>query len=104
MIVRIVTLIVVVLAAAGAAAASEIPQAQPEVTNFAKALPSLETPDGLSAVLRWLVVITLLSLAPAILIMVTCFTRIIVVLGLLRQALTTQSMPPNQVLLAWRSS
>ena len=40
----------------------------------------------------------MLSLAPAILVMVTSFTRIIVVLGLLRQALGTQQMPPNQVL------
>src|SRR5690606_12103199 len=39
------------------------------------------------------------SLAPAILIMTTPFTRIIVVLGFLRQAMATQQTPPNQVLI-----
>jgi flagellar biosynthetic protein FliP len=41
-----------------------------------------------------------LSLAPAILLMTTCFVRIIVVLGLLRQALGTQQLPPSQVITA----
>ncbi|MBI1318627.1 MAG: flagellar type III secretion system pore protein FliP [Candidatus Hydrogenedens sp.] len=43
--------------------------------------------------------ITVISLAPALLVMTTSFTRIIVVLGFLRQALATQQTPPNQVLL-----
>lgn len=43
--------------------------------------------------------ITIISLAPAILVMTTSFTRIIVVLGFLRQALATQQTPPNQVLI-----
>ncbi len=41
---------------------------------------------------------TVLTLAPAILILCTCFTRIIVVLAFTRQALGTQNMPPNQLL------
>ena len=40
----------------------------------------------------------MLSLAPSILIMMTSFTRIIIVLGFVRNALGTPSMPPNQVL------
>jgi flagellar biosynthetic protein FliP len=44
--------------------------------------------------------ITVLSLAPAILVMVTSFTRIIVVLGLLRTALGIQQSPPNQVMVS----
>jgi len=44
--------------------------------------------------------ITLLSLAPSILIMMTCFVRIVVVLSLLRTALATQSTPPNSVLVS----
>jgi len=52
----------------------------------------------LSTALQILILLTLLTLAPAILIMTTCFTRIIVVLALLRQALATQQLPPNQVL------
>lgn len=44
--------------------------------------------------------LTVLSLAPSILIMTTCFIRFIIVLSLLRQALGTQQMPPNQVLIS----
>ncbi|ACL70422.1 flagellar type III secretion system pore protein FliP [Halothermothrix orenii] len=49
--------------------------------------------------LRILLLLTVLSLAPALLVMVTSFTRVIVVLGLIRQALATRRMPPNQVLI-----
>ena len=42
---------------------------------------------------------TVLSLAPAILIMLTSFTRIAIVLSVLRQAIGTQSMPPNQIII-----
>jgi len=42
--------------------------------------------------------LTVISLAPAVLMMTTCFVRIVVVLGLLRQALGTQQSPPNQVI------
>jgi flagellar biosynthetic protein FliP len=70
----------------------------PEVLDIPKLLPELTSPEGLSTGLKWLLAITFLSLAPAIVIMVTCFTRIIIVLGLLRQALTTPGVPPNQVL------
>lgn len=54
---------------------------------------------SLSAGMRMILVLTLLSLAPFILIMVTSFTRIIVVLHFLRSALGTQTTPPNQVLI-----
>jgi len=50
------------------------------------------------AVLRIVLLLTVLSLAPAILIMMTSFTRIVVVLSFLRQALGTQQMPPNQII------
>jgi len=53
---------------------------------------------GLSASLSIILLITVLSLAPAILVMCTSFTRIIVVLALLRQAVGTQALPPSQVL------
>ncbi|MFO1022506.1 MAG: flagellar type III secretion system pore protein FliP [Planctomycetales bacterium] len=44
--------------------------------------------------------LTVLSLAPSILMMTTCFVRFIIVFSLLRQALGTQQMPPNQVLIS----
>ncbi len=54
---------------------------------------------GLASTLQILVVITLISLAPSILIMVTSFTRILIVLHFVRSALGTQTTPPNQVLI-----
>lgn len=52
---------------------------------------------GLSSALNILLLLTVLSLAPSILILCTCFTRVIIVLGLLRQALGTQGLPPSQI-------
>lgn len=59
----------------------------------------LVAPGGLSSTINLLVVLTVLSLAPSILIMTTCFIRFIIVTSLLRQALGTQQLPPNQVLI-----
>jgi flagellar biosynthetic protein FliP len=68
-------------------------------------LPSLslsfannQKPADTVAVLRIIIMLTVLSLAPAILIMMTSFTRIVVVLSFVRQALGTQQMPPNQLI------
>lgn len=54
---------------------------------------------GISSTLQIMLVLTLISLAPSILIMVTSFTRIIIVLHFVRSALGTQTTPPNQVLI-----
>ena len=51
-----------------------------------------------TVVLQIFLLMTVLSLAPAILIMLTSFTRIVIVLSLLRRALGTNQMPPNQVM------
>lgn len=56
--------------------------------------------QGLSGPLNVMVLLTVLSLAPAMLIMCTCFVRFLIVLSLLKQALGTQSLPPAQVTLA----
>lgn len=53
----------------------------------------------LSGTIKILLVLTVLSLAPAILIMLTSFTRIIIVLHFVRNALGTQTAPPNQVMI-----
>jgi len=55
---------------------------------------------GLSTALNILVVLTVVTLAPSIMLMTTCFVRILIVLGLLRQAMGTQSVPPPQVITA----
>ncbi|MDB5388797.1 MAG: flagellar biosynthetic protein FliP [Planctomycetaceae bacterium] len=59
----------------------------------------LVSPQGLKSSLGVGLVVSVLSLAPAILMMSTCFVRFIVVLSLLRQALGTPNLPPNQVLM-----
>jgi flagellar biosynthetic protein FliP len=56
------------------------------------------SPVGLSSTLQVMLLLTVVSLAPAILLMTTCFVRLIVVLGLLRQAIGTQQLPPSQVI------
>jgi flagellar biosynthetic protein FliP len=57
-------------------------------------------PERLSTSLTLFLLLTALSLAPALVIMVTSFTRLVVVLSFLRHALGTQQMPPNQVVVA----
>ncbi|WP_139488975.1 flagellar type III secretion system pore protein FliP [Brevibacillus dissolubilis] len=56
-------------------------------------------PEQASSSVQLLLLFTVLSIAPAILLLMTCFTRIIVVLSFVRTALATQQMPPNQVLI-----
>jgi flagellar biosynthesis protein FliP len=62
-------------------------------------LPDLTSRENFSATMQLLILMTVLSLAPAIVIMMTSFTRMIIVLSLLRQALGTQQLPPNQILI-----
>ncbi|HEX3029299.1 MAG TPA: flagellar type III secretion system pore protein FliP [Clostridia bacterium] len=57
------------------------------------------SPKDVTSSVQILLLLTILSLAPSILIMMTSFTRIIIVLSFLRNALGTQQMPPNQVLI-----
>ncbi|MBO8162467.1 MAG: flagellar type III secretion system pore protein FliP [Brevibacillus sp.] len=57
-------------------------------------------PSGTATTVQILLLLTVLSVAPAILLLMTCFTRIVVVLSFVRNALATQQMPPNQVLIA----
>ena len=55
---------------------------------------------GLSAAVNILVLLTVVTLAPSIMLMTTCFLRITIVLGLLKQAIGTHSVPPPQVIVA----
>jgi len=59
---------------------------------------SWTSPQRLSSTLQVMLLLTVLSLAPAVLLMTTSFVRIVVVLGLLRQAIGTQQLPPSQVM------
>jgi len=66
---------------------------------FSLSLGEKPESGGIAAVLKIFLLLSLLSLAPAILIMVTSFTRIVIVLSVLRQAMGTHQMPPNQIIL-----
>jgi len=63
-------------------------------------LDSAETPEQLSTTIQIVILITILSLAPSILIMTTSFTRIVVIFHFLRQAIGTQNTPSNQILIS----
>ncbi len=56
-------------------------------------------PSDLSTPVKILLIVTVLAIAPSILVMMTCFTRIVIVLGLLRQALGTHQVPSNQIVI-----
>ncbi|MFQ5411320.1 MAG: flagellar type III secretion system pore protein FliP [Phycisphaerae bacterium] len=83
------------IAAHAAGPAIDNPLGMPDLSRIA---PPARDAEGISASLKILVLLTVLSLAPSILIMMTSFTRILVVLALLRQAIGTQQLPPGQVL------
>ncbi len=75
------------------------------VAQAATVLPRLDIgigaangPKDVSLTLQIVFMLTVLSLAPAILMLTTSFTRIVIVLSFLRQAMGTQNIPPNQVL------
>ena len=77
----------------------------PAMANAAIAFPSINvgmatanTPQEFTQGVQVLILLTVLTLAPSILIMTTAFIRIIIVLALTRQAIGTASLPPNQVL------
>lgn len=69
------------------------------VPNVTIGVENATNPKDVALSLQILLTLTVLTLAPSILIMMTSFTRIIVVLSFLRSALATQQMPPNQVLI-----
>jgi flagellar biosynthetic protein FliP len=76
------------------------------VDSFAQAIPSIQigidkakSVDDVAVTLEIVAMLTILTLAPSILVMVTSFTRIVVVLNFLKQALGTQNAPPNQVVM-----
>ncbi len=89
---------------APAAARAEDALGKPLAINVPQELSSgpekWVSPEGLSSTIQVMLLLTVLSLAPAILLMTTCFVRVAVVLSMLRQALGTQTLPPNQVLLS----
>jgi flagellar biosynthesis protein FliP len=87
-----------VLGGAALAHAAETPGVVATTLSELEALS--QDPAKLTPAFRIAILMTLLSLAPAIVMMVTCFVRIAVILTLLRQALGVQQVPPTQVLMS----
>jgi len=58
-----------------------------------------ESPEEVASSIQVIILLTVLSLAPSILVMTTCFTRFIIILSFVRKALALQTTPPNQVLI-----
>ena len=83
---------------AGAAETANRPMAIELPQSLAGGPEKWTSPDGLGATIQIMLLLTVLSLAPAILLMTTCFVRVAVVLSLMRQAIGTQTLPPNQVI------
>ena len=86
-------IILIVAAVCGTASAQAIPKISLEVGQSTE-------PSDLSSTLQIVILLTVLTLAPSIILMMTSFVRIIIVLGFLRQAIGTQQLPPNQLLMS----
>jgi flagellar biosynthetic protein FliP len=89
----VLAVLLFLLAASGAAAQDLV------VPALKIGLNGQSSPQQVSVAMQILLLLTVLTLAPAILVLMTSFTRLVVVFHFLRQALGTQQMPPNQVLI-----
>lgn len=67
--------------------------------NISLGFKSTQNPTDVVNTIKIIMILTVLTLAPAIMIMMTSFTRLVIVLSFLRQAIGTQQMPPNQVII-----
>jgi len=90
-----ITLILILSGFSQAVQAQQIP-----IPSVSLEFGQAQSPKDVNLTLQILFLLTLLTLAPAMVIMVTSFTRIVIVLAFIRQALATQQIPPNQVLVA----
>ncbi len=74
-------------------------QAAPAQPTFRLDISGLDSPGDLSVAIQLLFFMTLLTLAPSIIMLMTSFTRIVIVLGFVRNALGVQSAPANQIII-----
>jgi flagellar biosynthesis protein FliP len=88
----------VILAALSVLLSPMLAQAQVTLPSVNLGFKTTENPNEVVNAVKIILLMTVLTLAPAILIMMTGFTRIIIVLSFMRQALGTMQMPPNQLL------
>jgi flagellar biosynthetic protein FliP len=72
--------------------------AMPDVNIAIGGEPIVNSEDGISSAVKIVILLSVFSFVPALILTTTCFTRIVVVLGMTRTALGTQQAPPNMVL------
>ncbi len=96
----LIVALLAVLVTAGVTFAQTVPKIDNplNIPDLRQTLPPATDRAAMSSTLQILLLMTVLSLAPAIFVLTTSFTRIVVVLALLRQALGAQQLPPSQVL------
>ncbi len=79
--------------------ASDAMAQAPSLPNLTIGIGQADNPEQVSTLLQILLLLTVLTLAPAIVVMMTSFTRLAIVFSLVRTALGTQQMPPNQIII-----
>ncbi|QPJ62726.1 MAG: flagellar type III secretion system pore protein FliP [Candidatus Nitronauta litoralis] len=94
------TRFIIFLTMVGATLAGSIVEAQAlTVPTLQVGMEDADSPEQVSSALQVLFLLTILTLAPSILVMMTSFSRFVIVLSFLRQAMGTQQTPPTQVLI-----
>ncbi len=98
LILRLTPLLLLVAVIATIGTASTATAATTKLPTLSVNLAETDEPSDMVPAIKVVALLTILSMAPAILLMMTSFTRILIVLSFARQALGTTNMPPNQVL------
>ena len=75
-------------------------EAAPIIPSVSVEVGTAENPEQVASTLQVIAVLNLATIAPGILMMTTCFVRVVVIIGFLRNALATQNVPPNQVIVS----
>lgn len=88
----------VILLAAGQIFAQQAPAVQMPIPRVAFNIEEAKSPEEVALGLQIMFLLTILTLAPAIAMMMTAFTRVVIVLDFVRRALSLQQMPPTQVI------
>ena len=91
-------LLIAIVVAASTMMTSSVPAAEDNTNKLISVGISAGDGSDMASVLQMLLVLTVIALAPSILIMLTSFTRIVIVLHFTRTAVGTQTIPPNQII------
>ena len=90
--------ILLLVVSVGAIFFGAIPETAAQAVPYFEGVRQAESPEEVATVLELLILLTVLSLAPALLVLTTAFTRIVIVLSFITRALSTQNLPPGQVI------